>query len=441
MITLIQSNSPFGHMSSKSKVFVNQNPPMGLLYLSAYLKSKNIGVEKIIDLNLHEYSIEEFYTMIKKSDSIIYGISVSTETYNNAIEVAKIIKDAKSNAIIVFGGPHVTFCAEDILKNNKCVDYCVMNEGEITFYELVESILQNKNDKNSIKGIVFRTMNNKIVKNQYRELISNLDLLPFPDRDYFDNSKYEEISIQTTRGCPGTCPFCSASSLFHGKVRYRSTENVVNEIGQIKKTFNPKSFMFSDDTFTVNKKRLKSIISSIKEKNLYADFYCEARVDTLDRAVIENLKSIGCSRIQIGIESSVETSRKMLNKKISIEKINEISTLLKEYDIQPITNFILGLPHETIDDMKKTLNFASILDEKYNYITNFSICTPLPGTDYFNNPDKYGISIVEKNFDYYNMENAVFETSNFSIYDINELYYQSSKITQNSLDNFFKRIG
>lgn len=440
MITLINSSSPFTEISPNAKLFVNQNAPTGLMYLSAYLKSNGIKVDKLIDLDLNKYSKNEFARFIKNCPSRYFGISVTTEGANNALRLCRMIKYLRQDSVTILGGPHITFCAKEIVQDNTSVDFCVMGEGEVTLYELIKTLEKN-HDPSKVKGLVFNSKKlARVITTPKRELIKNLDMLPFPDRSIIDMSDYEECSIQTTRGCPGTCPFCAASSLFGGRVRFRSPENVVDEIEMCIKKYNAKSIMFSDDTFTVNKKRLFKILDLIERRQLYSDYFCEARIDTLDGNIIKAMAAIGCTRIQVGIESASETTRSLFNKSISSQHLDNISNHFKSYGIVPITNFVLGIPSETKRDIQNTLDFARILVDRYNYIVNFSLCTPLPGTDYYNHPSKYGIEIVEDNFDLYNLSTAVINTKYLDTFELNQYYLQSIAIANESIDKYMQSI-
>jgi len=356
------------------------NPPLGLLYLAAYLEKYSKHDVTILDAQVEkiEYSDLEFRIRSVRPD--IVGVTTMTMTLIDVIKTIGIAKKTDRNIRIVLGGPHVhLFPNETIQLDN--VDYLVLGEGEKTFKELIDH-LDDTSQLRRVPGLVFED-DDKIINTGIPAPIENLDEMPFPARHMVPFKKYTSLlakgkiatTIFTSRGCPFKCSFCDRPHL--GKVfRARSAKDVVDELEECTK-MGIYEFLFYDDTFTVDKQRVIDICREIINRKLDIGWDIRTRVDTINEEIIKHLKMAGCQGIHYGIEAGTERVLRILNKGITIDKARHIFDLTKKYKIPILAYFMIGNPTETLNDIYSTFSAMKMLDPSYVHIT---ILTPFPGT-------------------------------------------------------------
>lgn len=373
-------------------------PPLGLGYLASVLRERGFKV-RIIDDLVEKLSLDELFNRLKKA--LIVGITSTTPTFNSALKYARMIKSRLPNAFVILGGVHVTFKPYDAIRND-FVDAVCVGEGEYTLAEVAERIEEEKS-LDGVRGLIWKE-NDTIIDNGTREPIEDLDSLPFPAYDLMPIEKYtvlghklQHFPMITSRGCPFACRYCS-SSLFMGKrFRARSAENVVDEMEWLVEEFDARHIAFSDDTFTLNKKRVIEICDEIKRRGVNVDWSCSSRVDTINEELLKKMKEAGCSAIYYGVESASPDVLEYYRKKIDLSKVKKVIEITKRVGIATICSFIIGAPYERKEDMKKTLKFALKLDPDY---AQFSILTPYPGTEIYEEVKQKGL-LLNKNFDEY----------------------------------------
>uniref|UniRef100_A0A7C4WDV8 Radical SAM protein n=1 Tax=Geoglobus ahangari TaxID=113653 RepID=A0A7C4WDV8_9EURY len=371
-------------------------PPLGLGYLASCLRERGFRVEIIDDL-VERLSFDQILKRIK--NSLIVGITSTTPTFNAALRYAKKIKEAFPNIFVIMGGVHATFKPYDALKY---ADAVCIGEGEETIVEVTERVESGKSLE-GIRGIIYKERD-KIFVNSPRKFIENLDMIPFPAYDLMPLDKYtvfegrlEHFPVMTSRGCPFGCRYCSSSLFMGRKFRARSPKNVVDEIEWLINDFGAKHIAFADDTFTLSKRRVLAICDEIKKRGLEIDWSCSSRVDTINEEVLRKMKESGCSAIYFGVESASPAVLEYYKKKIDLNKVEKAVKLAKKVGIVTICSFIIGAPFEKKEDMKKTLEFALKLDPDY---AQFSILTPYPGTEIYQEAKKKGLLLTE-NYDEY----------------------------------------
>lgn len=356
--------------------------PLGLGYLAAVLKQKGFEV-RIIDACFEGIPIEELLKQIKEYDPDIVGIGCLTHILRSAIELAGRVKLLNNEIKIVMGGPHSTYDYQDLLRAG-CIDQIVIGEGERTFPELCSAIEQGA-ALEGIKGIAF-VKNGELIKTHYRELVDDLDSLPFPARELVDFGQYiqsygvleKSVDVMSSRGCTNRCVFCSSGHLF-GKWRTRSVGNIITEVRSLLKEYpGIKSINFMDDDFTADKGRVLDLCATMKKEGLNTlNWVCLARVDQLDEENVSAMKSAGCVRVHLGIESGSEEILKNINKRISLEQAKKAVRLLEGHKIEAYSFFMVGHPGETTLTIKKTVAFARGLRSSN---TGFFITQVFPGT-------------------------------------------------------------
>lgn len=384
-------------------------PPLGLLYLGAMLKENGIEV-KLLDATASALDENGIFKSIERESPDLIGISVLTSTFHRTKELAKRIKAKFLDTPIVMGGPHISVFPSETLEENPDIDYCVFGEGEHTLVELVEA-LEGEGNLSKIKGLVYRE-NGAVEKNEARESIKDLDSLPFPARDLLDMEKYSPlpnnykrlplVNMLVSRGCPFGCSFCSKAVV--GRIyRIRSVENVIVEIKELKEKYGIREVAFWDDVFTVKRDWVLEFCDRLKSEGIDISWTCESRVNLVDLELLKKMKEAGCWNIFYGIESGEQELLDNINKGIKVEQIKNAVKWTKEAGIEIRGSFMLGLPGETPELGRKTIQFAIDLDVDY---AQFSVTTPFPGTKLYEDSSKFGTLLQD--FDRYTEWTPVF---------------------------------
>lgn len=312
----------------------------------------------------------------------IVGITTLTSTYHSSINIAKIVKSIDKRIIVVLGGIHPTSVPQQVL-NNEEVDFVVRGEGEYTFLNLIKSLSYDISLE-KVKGISYKK-DGKIIHNEPANLIDNLDLLPFPLKEVdIDISTYSSNSlgeIMTARGCPYSCIYCASHLVWGKRVRFRSIENVLSEIVYTKRRFGTEYFVFSDDSFNINRNRVITFCENIKKRKLNIRWWCEIRAYPFDEEMLRKMKESGCVSIALGIETGNKVTMERIKKGITLEQVKRCVELIKKYDIELNTFFMIGFPWETKEQIRDTVNFMKKVSP--TGVVNLSVVTPYPGTELY----------------------------------------------------------
>ena len=385
------------------------SPPLGLAYLAAVLRKEGYKV-KIIDAMAERLDVGEVLKKIK--DCFLVGITATTPLFKRSLEYAKEIKKAFPEKFVILGGVHVTYRPAEGLKE---ADAVCIGEGEKTIVEVAERV-ESGRSLEGVRGIWWKK-DKKIVKNLPREPIFDLDSLPFPAFDLLPLNKYsfmerrlEEFPMITSRGCPFSCLYCVSSKFFGRKYRSRSAENVVKEMSWLEDEFKAKHIAFSDDTFTLSKKRVESICKEIKKEGVDLTWSCASRADTIDRELVRIMKGAGCTKIYFGVESASERILNFYRKKLDLKAVERAIRICKEEGIETVCSFIIGAPNESEDEMRRTLKLAMKLDPDY---AQFSILTPYPGTELYEIAEKENL-LITKNYEDYTAGKPVMKNAHLS---------------------------
>jgi anaerobic magnesium-protoporphyrin IX monomethyl ester cyclase len=359
-------------------------PPLGLGYLGAILEKEGHKV-KVLDIDAENISKGDLITLLKNFNPLLVGITCTTPTYKNAVELGALIKNIIPTKIVL-GGIHPTIDPENAIKA-KSIDMLIIGEGEKTIKELAEFIEKNETDFSKINGLVYKK-ENKIIINNPREMIQNLDELPFPARHLFGSRKYtypdalyeQSFPIFTSRGCPGQCTYCCSKQIFCGKFRYRSAKNIVDEIEYLIKKYGAKEIHMWDDCFTLIKNRVFEVRNEfIKRKiKIKVAFPNGLRVDMVDPEILKALKEMGTYSIAFGVESGNQDILNKIKKGTKIEQIIKAFKETKKLGIEIWGFFMIGLPGETKETIMDTINFAIKLNPD---IAKFHILKPYPGSE------------------------------------------------------------
>jgi radical SAM superfamily enzyme YgiQ (UPF0313 family) len=357
-------------------------PPLGLGYLSSYLKGRGCDINIIDGLNLN-YSIGKIINQCKGSD--IIGINCLSAYFLEVVELTKQLK--KLGYTIVIGGAHASALPELTLKETQA-DYIVIGEGELSFFQLVDAI-ENDLPVDGIMGIATRRNIGTIQKSP---LIENLDSLPYPDWKQINPATYKKAPhgglvksfpvapIISTRGCPFECTFCSSPFLWGRTIRFRSPENVVGEIEYLIDEFKVREIHFEDDNLTLKREHIEGICNIILKRNIKINWATPngVRADTLDWGLLRLMKESGCYSLAFGIESGNQEILNRIKKKTNLKTIERTVRLAKKLGIVTQGFFIFGLPGETEKTIQETIDFAKRLPLDK---AQFLILDILPGSE------------------------------------------------------------
>ncbi|MBN1481761.1 radical SAM protein [candidate division KSB1 bacterium] len=317
--------------------------PLGIAGIAALLEQHGFTV-KIIDFNFYH---GDFRMDVIKWNPKLIGIGGTTATRNGSFKTAKLAKQILPHVPVVYGGVHASFTSDDTLQHIAEIDYIVRGEGEFTFLKLAQYFVRHdeKIDIYNLPGLSYR--NNKVVNNPVKR-IDNLDDLPLPARHLFDGRykiKLDYLGIEadfimTSRGCPFSCTFCSASAMFPGGVRYRSPEHIQKEIDLIVSRSSIKALKIFDSTFTASKKHVLGFCELIQPYNLLWE--CEVRADTVNFALLQRMKEAGCCYIDVGLETTDEYILQRINKKLKLQHVERVLEWCRLLDIKTKVFFSFG---------------------------------------------------------------------------------------------------
>ncbi len=340
-------------------------PPLGLLYIAASVRSRRDDEIVVIDAFCENLTENELVSRIVKEEPDMVGLNCSTHTFLDAIATLSEVKEKLPDTVLAMGGYHATFAAEHILREYPCVDFIIKGEAEHAFVSLLECI--ERGEKPSmVEGISFLD-SGKYMSNPLT-LIQNLDALPFPARDLAHAVEYgyfhEEIpltfgkftTINTSRGCPFNCTYCSCAAFSARTWRRRSAENVVDELEELyKEGF--EQCVVVDDNFTFDRKRVEKICRLIRERGIHMQLYCEGRVHNASYSLMKTMKRAGFNVMYFGAESASPHVLKYYNKTITPEQTKRAVENAKKAGMIVITSFIFGAPVESADDILRTIRF------------------------------------------------------------------------------------
>jgi radical SAM superfamily enzyme YgiQ (UPF0313 family) len=402
--------------------------PLGVGYLSAVLQKQGYKID-IANQDLYHWSNEETVDKWVKNNSYdIIGMGfLSARFVETVLPLCKEINKHKGNALLVLGGHGATATPEYILKATQA-DIIVMGEGEETIIDLMEHL----DNYESLKGIAYRK-GNQITVNERRPPIKDLDSIPFPAWNLFPMEKYRStcqymgqdkneysFPMLTSKGCTNKCRFCFRTEK---GIRFRSIQNVMEEMKQLYDKYNITYFIFQDELFIANIKRLKEFIQGLKDWGMYGKIKYNMggiRANIVTDELAQLLKESGCEYANVGFESMDQQGLDEMDKRETVEDNIRCAEILRKYKVTMGLNFIWGVPSDNEETLKRRVEFL----RKYN---SYSECrtirfvTPYPACQmYLDAIDKGLLKDAE---DFYNrFKNSDLLTVNFTKIPTEEAY-------------------
>ena len=360
----------------------------GIACVATYLREKGFNVS-LVDCQFLGDVEKELSEIILHRKIDLIGISCFTPTYVVATRLASLCKRIAPHVKIVLGGPHPSLYPKDTLEKNKEVDFVVFGEGEYTLHELVKGLQSSSKDFSGVKGLGFRA-NGSVVVNQPREFIADMDKLPIPAYDIYPLEKYQiqvtsykhlpTYTLVASRGCPFRCTFCQVQQFLGGTVRYKSPEKIIEELKYLKNNFHARGIMFQDSTFTSNWRWTREFCNLMVQEKMDLTWMCFTRGDRVNQELLELMKKAGCYGISYGVESAKQESVDLLKKSFKIEKVVESVELSVKMGFFVTATYMLGIPGEDEEDVKRTINLANRLATQ---IAHFYLPIPYPESELF----------------------------------------------------------
>jgi hopanoid biosynthesis associated radical SAM protein HpnJ len=337
---------------------------------------------KMVDAPPHDITVEQTIAMAPDYEFLV--LFTSTPGFASDIRLAEMMKEKNPHLKIAFVGPHVTALPEESLRASKAIDFICRKEFDLSVTEFAAG-----KPVEEIAGISYRR-NGSVVHNVDREPIQDLDSLPFAVDAYqrdLDITRYNVpfllhpfLSFYTERGCPALCTFCLWPQTLSGHPwRVRSSDNVAAEVRKALDYFpNLKEIFFDDDTFNIRAARVKELCAKLKPLNF--TWSCTSCV-TVEYETLKAMKEAGCRLLIVGYESGDPQILKNIKKGATVEQALEFTKNCKKLGLVIHGDFIVGLPGETPETIRRTIDFAKRLDCETIQV---SIAHPYPGTEFYN---------------------------------------------------------
>lgn len=385
---LVQPTVVFGPNPPKINAFsCGIEIPLGLMYLSSYI-DKQAHESRVLDLRIWSNPFDTLRQQLEEFRPHIVGVTAFEAEILGAQEVAKVVRAFDDSITTVIGGLHASAQPVRILEDYPCFDLVVYGEGEYTLAELLKA-LQTGKDLAGIDGLAYR-QNGEILVTSPRPFTKNLDEFPFPDRSTLDHAKYKPnivtfnyLRLPTTgiiagRGCPYQCFHCS-KGVWGSTLRYRSAENIFQEILHCVQEEGIRDFRFYDDILTLPHGPIKDLCNMILDNGLKISLNCYSRIDHITKDLLQLMRRAGFYHIKYGIEFGSEHALKLSNRRTTLDQARAAIAMTKEVGIMIKGNFMMGIPGETIEDCEKTISFAKEISPD---LVSFNLYFPYAGSKF-----------------------------------------------------------
>lgn len=368
-------------MSTKAAEKLGIFPSLPLASLAAMLRHHDYPV-KVLDLHALNIMVRDAATLLLDDPPDIVGITCKTLGWPSVLQIAQMVKATLPQCLVVVGGPHTSIYAKESLTWD-CIDLAVVGDGEDTLLDIVRTF-EGGGDLTSIMGTCAKRAG-QIVMNPARPVQLDLDVYPMPALDLLPMSRYHAMMVHkpfstmvSTRGCPWHCGFCS--QVYTSKLRYRSVQAVVDEMQWHVERFGIKEIVMFDETFTVGRSRVLKLCDEIINRKLRVAFNIRARVDTVDKPMLQALKAAGCRSIHMGVEGGSQRMLDIMKKGITVEQVQNAFTWSKEVGLETRGYFMIGYYDASPEDVEDVISFSASLPLDW---ASYSVATPLPATELY----------------------------------------------------------
>jgi len=398
-IVFIEPQAPNLHIFSQFPL-----PRLGALILGTMMKARGWEVEVYVE-DLRKIDFEDI------AEADLVGISTITSTAPRAYAIADRIRGM--SIPVLMGGPHVTFLADEALEH---ADYVIRGEGEKALAAFID-VWEGGRDFADIPNLS-RKVDGQAVHNPMLPQEKDLDVIPYPDfsllkRDPTRRKFHPPIPVQTSRGCPFDCSFCSVTGMFGKKYRFRSTENIIGELRRYDRRGN--SIFFYDDNFAANRERTKELLQAMIRERFKFQWTTQVRADVAhDLELVRLMKKAGCHTVYIGFESVNPRSLDGMKKKQTVADLVQAAKVLRANGIHIHGMFVLGFDEDDWESVKKMLRFAK---KAKLSTTQFLILTPLPGSEFFEKMESEH-RLKFHDWALYDAHHVVFQPARFSLFDL-----------------------
>jgi anaerobic magnesium-protoporphyrin IX monomethyl ester cyclase len=381
---IVLTHGYFLEEDPKEKLIMKPYPPLGILYISAYLEENGFP-NSVYDSTFSSIDSLKAFLLNQRPDVI--GVYTNLMTKLNVLKIISFIRNADilDHTKIVLGGPEIRNHKENFLRFG--ADVIVFGEGEDTMLDIVNAYAKEEHpDLTDLPGTAFLDEHKNIVTNPERVLIRDINQLPFPGRDKIDLQKYfstwkkhhgtSMINLNTMRGCPYSCKWCSRA-VYGSSYRRRSPKLVADEIQYLRENYDFDMIWFVDDVFTINHKWLREFVAAMRERQLIVPYEIITRADRLNDEAVQLLKQSGCFRVWIGAESGSQKIIDAMDRRVKVDDVREMIRLVKSYGMEAGTFIMLGYPGEDETDIKETLHHLKTSNPDHYTIT---VAYPIKGT-------------------------------------------------------------
>jgi len=381
--------------------------PVGLYYLAGVLNSNGISAG-IMDFNVELPTRSGFREHLRRLRPRVVGVTSYTFNFSVAQKIIEETKRAEPGVVTVMGGVHASALPQEVLRDTPALDLVVVGEGEYTFLELCRRVLDGES-VDHVEGLALRR-DGGVTVNPPRAFIGDLDELPFPNRELLPFGRYPVASVQTSRGCPYNCIFCNINRFYGRRIRLRDPKRVVEECALLVKRYDREKFFFFGDAFTLKPSWVEEFCDEIIRRGLKIVWGCETRVDDVSPSLLRKMRRSGCTEVQYGVDYGDEDVLRNLGKDLSLSVVVDAADWAKRAGLFVGAFFIFNVPGEDEETMENTFNLiqrASIDAIEVNLLT------PYPGTPIWDDPEGFGMRIIDRNFDYYTTKKYVMENLDF----------------------------
>ncbi|MDD5285866.1 MAG: radical SAM protein [Desulfuromonadaceae bacterium] len=410
-------------MKDISSVF-NLMPPLGMMSIAAVLERAGIDVE-IIDCYATPMPLDLLAEEIIRRGPDCLGISTTTSSFNEGYRIAAAVKEKAPLIFTLFGGAHACSIGAPLLDSFPAIDCLVIGEGENTMLELVQAGFSRIGQ---IPGVAYRGGEGRGILSPPRELIKELDDLPFPayhklpqfPRRYnlplFSYPTAPNSSIISSRGCPYSCSYCDRS-VFNRGFRFNSPEYIVEHVAMLNKQYGIRHVSFYDDLFTFDRRRVAEFCEIKERKGLKVTYNCIARLEHVDPDLLALLKRSGCWQVNFGIESGDPEILKQHRKYFELDEVGRKLKMVRDAGMRVKGLFMVGLPGENETAIRRTIDYALSLPLDEVNVTKF---TPFPGAPIYKTIREQGE--FNENWDLMNCLNFVFVPHGMTKQQLEDLY-------------------